>query len=100
MPTSAHPGADSATEPGRSDPVTRPMGIRQALREIRKGVVVMWWGFFDWLAVVSWKTLLLVSFLGLIIGGGILKLPTLACSAHRRRRSSSRSWRAASAGRS
>jgi sensor histidine kinase YesM len=27
----------------------------------------MWWGFFDWLAVVSWKKLLLVSFLGLIL---------------------------------
>ena len=51
------------------------MGIRQALREIRKGIVVMWWGFFDWLAVVSWKALLLVSFLGLILGG-ILKHPT------------------------
>ena len=53
------------------------MGIRQALREIRKGIVVMWWGFFDWVAVVSWKALLLVSFLGLIVGG-IFKLPTLA----------------------
>jgi LytS/YehU family sensor histidine kinase len=53
------------------------MGIRQAFREIRKGIVVMWWGFFDWVAVVSWKALLLVSFLSLIIGG-IFKLPTLA----------------------
>jgi hypothetical protein len=52
------------------------MGIRQAFREIRKGIVVMWWGFFDWVAVVSWKALLLVSFLGLILGGGIFKLPT------------------------
>ncbi len=52
------------------------MGIRQAFREIRKGVVVMWWGFFDWVAVVSWKALLLVSFLALILGGGIFKLPT------------------------
>ena len=52
------------------------MGIRQAFREIRKGIVVMWWGFFDWLAVVSWKALLLVSLLGLILGG-ILKVPNL-----------------------
>ncbi len=43
----------------------------------------MWWGFFDWLAVVSWKALLLVSFLGLILGG-ILKLPTPGLLAHRR----------------
>jgi sensor histidine kinase YesM len=28
---------------------------------------VLWWRFFDWLAVVSWKTLLLVSVLGLIL---------------------------------
>ncbi|TMH23982.1 MAG: sensor histidine kinase [Betaproteobacteria bacterium] len=53
------------------------MGIRQALREIRKGIVVMWWGFFDWVAVVSWKALLLVSFLGLILAG-IFKIPILA----------------------
>ena len=34
----------------------------------RKGIVVMWWAFFDWVAVVQWKALLLVSFLGLILG--------------------------------
>ena len=71
------PGTDNAAERGRSGPASRPMGIRQALREIRKGIVVMWWGFFDWVAVVSWKTLLLVSFLGLILAG-IFKIPTLA----------------------
>ena len=69
-------GTNSAAETGRSGPITRPMGIRQAFREIRKGVVVMWWGFFDWVAAVSWKALLLVSFLSLIIGGGIFNLPT------------------------
>ena len=68
---------DNDAERGKGDSAQRPMGIRQALREIRKGVVVMWWGFFDWVAVVSWKALLLVSFLGLILGGGIFKLPTL-----------------------
>jgi hypothetical protein len=71
------PGTDSAAERGKGDPASRPMGIRQAFREIRKGIVVMWWGFFDWVAVVSWRALLLVSFLGLILGGGVLKLPTL-----------------------
>jgi signal transduction histidine kinase len=71
------PATDNAAERGRSGPASRPMGIRQALREIRKGIVVMWWGFFDWVAVVSWKALLLVSFLGLILAG-IFKLPILA----------------------
>ena len=69
---------DNAAERGKGNPASQPMGIRQAFREIRKGIVVMWWGFFDWVAVVSWKALLLVSFLGLILGGGIFKLPTLA----------------------
>ena len=71
-------GTDSAAGPGKSDPAPGPMEIRQAFREIRKGIVVMWWGFFDWVAVVSWRALLLVSFLGLILGGGVFKLPTLA----------------------
>ena len=69
------PGTDSAAERGKSGPVPRPPGTRQSLREIRKGIVVMWWAFFDWVAVVSWKTLLLVSFLGLILAG-ILDRPT------------------------
>ena len=72
-----NPGTDSTAARGPSDAASRPMGIRQAFREIRRGIVVMWWGFFDWVAVVSWKALLLVSFLSLIIGG-IFKLPTLA----------------------
>jgi hypothetical protein len=70
-------GTDNAAESGKSGAASQPMGVRQALREIRKGVVVMWWGFFDWLAVVSWKALLLVSLLGFLLGG-ILKFPTLA----------------------
>jgi sensor histidine kinase YesM len=67
------PGPDKAGE-RTSGPAARPMGIRQALREIRKGIVVMWWSFFDWLAVISWKALLLVSFLGLILAS-ILNRP-------------------------
>jgi len=70
-------GTDSTADRGKGDPASRPMGIRQAFREIRKGIVVMWWGFFDWVAVVSWRALLLVSLLSLILGGGVLKLPTL-----------------------
>jgi LytS/YehU family sensor histidine kinase len=68
------PGTDNAAKRGKSGPASRPSGFRQSLREIRDGIVVMWWGFFDWLAVVSWKKLLLVSLLGLILGG-ILKHP-------------------------
>jgi len=59
------------------NPAPGSMGIRQAFREIRRGIVVMWWAFFDWVAVVQWKALVLVLFLGMIIGGGIFKLPTL-----------------------
>jgi hypothetical protein len=62
-PDQHSPATETAAERGKSGPAPQPMGIRQALREIRKGIVVMWWSFFDWLAVVSWKALLLVSFL-------------------------------------
>jgi signal transduction histidine kinase len=72
------PGTDNTAERGRSGPASQPTTARQALREIRGGVVAMWWGFFDWLAIVSWKMLLLVSFLSLILAGGILKHPTPA----------------------
>ena len=34
----------------------------------------MWWSFFDWLAVISWKALLLVSFLAMLLGA-MLKHP-------------------------
>jgi hypothetical protein len=68
------PGTDNTAERGKSGPALRPSGTRQTLREIRDGIVVMWWRFFDWLAVVSWKKLLLVSLLGLILGG-IFKHP-------------------------
>ena len=71
------PGTDNAAERGKSGPASEPMGFRQALREIHKGIVVTWWGFLDWVAVVSWKALLLVSFLALILAG-IFKLHALA----------------------
>jgi sensor histidine kinase YesM len=70
------PGNDDSAEQRRSAPASRPMGLRQAFREIRKGVVVMWWSFFDWLAVISWKALLLVAFLALILVGGVFHHPT------------------------
>ena len=68
------PGTDDAGERGTSGPAARRSGTRQSLHEIRDGIVVMWWRFFDWLAVVSWKKLLLVSLLALILGG-IFKHP-------------------------
>ncbi len=49
---------------------------KQALREIRDAVVVLWWRFFDWLAVVPWKTLAIVSVLVVVLAG-ILKNPEL-----------------------
>jgi len=63
----SRPDSDSAAARGKSQPDTPPSPGRQSLREIREAFVVLWWRFFDWLAVVSWKTLLLVSVLGLIL---------------------------------
>jgi len=63
------PGTDNAAERGMSGPASRRSGTRQSVGEIRDGIVVMWWRFFDWLAVVSWKKLLLVSLLALVLGG-------------------------------
>src|SRR4051794_39028253 len=61
-------GADNAAERGKSLPAVKPPSeTREALRGIRSAFVVLWWRFFDWLAVVSWKQLLLVSLLGLIL---------------------------------
>ena len=57
-------------------PPAPPMGIRQAFREMWRGLVAVWWGFFDWLAAVSWKTLLLVSFLGLLFAAILFSVGT------------------------
>jgi signal transduction histidine kinase len=73
-PDQRSPGTDNAVERGKSSPASPPAATRHTLREIGDGIVVMWWRFFDWLAVVSWKKLLLVSLLGLILGG-IVKHP-------------------------
>jgi len=71
-----NPGTGSAAEGGPGGANPEPMGTRQALRQIRKGIVVMWWAFFDWLAAISWKALLLVSLLVLILAA-ILNRPNL-----------------------
>jgi sensor histidine kinase YesM len=44
------------------------------MHSIRHGIVVAAWGFFDWLAVVSWTKLALVALLALIVAG-ILQHP-------------------------
>ena len=68
------PGIEDAAARGEGGSVARPSGTRQSLHQIRDGIVLMWWGFFDWLAVVSWKKLLLVSILALVLAG-IFKHP-------------------------
>ena len=42
---------------------------KQTLRELGDGIVVVGWRFFDWLAVVPWKTLVVIAVLALILGG-------------------------------
>jgi sensor histidine kinase YesM len=49
---------------------------REPLRDLRNGVAVVWWAFFDWLAVVSWTKLGVVCVLAMILGG-ILNYPLL-----------------------
>jgi len=79
MSTDQQSPASDAAARGRGAAVTpRPTTTRQALSEIRGGVAAMWWGFFDWLAIVSWKILALISLLILILVGGIYRHPTPA----------------------
>ncbi len=66
-------GADKSTPSGASSPAAQPSGTREALRDIRHAAVELWWRFFDWLAVVSWKTLAIVLVLGVILFAGVLR---------------------------
>jgi len=68
------PETDSGAARGTSTPSAQPSAAKGTLREVGNAIVVVWWRFFDWLAVVSWKKLLLVSLLGLILAA-ILKHP-------------------------
>jgi signal transduction histidine kinase len=68
------PDTDTAAGRGSAGTAARPAGFRQSLREIRELAVVLWWRLFDWLAVVSWRKLLLVSLLAMVLGA-ILKHP-------------------------
>ena len=67
-------GGEAPTVTPPQKPAIRPSANRQALRDMGDGIRVVWWRFFDWLAVVPWKTLILVSLLGLILAG-ILRHP-------------------------
>ena len=68
------PNAAGAAGQAQRPPAKPPSEAKQAMRGIGSAIVTLWWNFFDWLAVVSWKTLVLVSVLGLIVAG-ILKSP-------------------------
>jgi len=50
---------------------------REAFRDIGTAIAAVWWGFFDWLALVSWKSLVLIWVLVLILGG-VLHRPLTA----------------------
>ena len=72
MDTNPRPSGDAARDARASAPPRS--GIRQTLREVADAGAIIGWRFFDWLAVVSWKKLLLVALLMLILAG-ILKHP-------------------------
>ena len=59
---------------GNAPPTLQPPGAKQTFRDLGNTLVELWWRFFDWLAVVSWTTLLIVFGLGLI-AAGILHYP-------------------------
>jgi signal transduction histidine kinase len=64
----------NAAEHGNPSPAVQRSAAKQGLHDIGDGIAAMWWGFFDWLAVVPWKTLILVAVLGMIVAG-ILRHP-------------------------
>src|SRR5215831_19340642 len=66
-------GSDNAS---RDAPALQPPGTKQTLRDLWRVLVELWWRFFDWLAVVSWKTLLIVYALLLLLAA-MLNRPTL-----------------------
>ena len=67
--------AGSTADPGKAQPAPQPPNTRQSLRNLWRVIVELWWRFFDWLAVVSWKTLLLVYALLLLLAA-MLNRPT------------------------
>jgi signal transduction histidine kinase len=71
------PGTGGAAARGNSGPGMPPSTNQGTLREVWDSIVAVWWRFFDWLAVVSWKKLLLVSFLGLILAAMLSSVGTV-----------------------
>jgi len=61
------PSPDSAAPRGTPPPALQPPGTKQTLRDIGRLIVELWWRFFDWLALVSWKTLAIVYGLLLLL---------------------------------
>jgi LytS/YehU family sensor histidine kinase len=57
----------SAGGPDKSASALQPPNTRQTLKSFWRVIVELWWRFFDWLAVVSWKTLLIVYLLGIVL---------------------------------
>ncbi|HTD04038.1 sensor histidine kinase [Undibacterium sp.] len=47
------------------------------LREIGETIVVLWWAFFDWLALVSWRNLAIICVIVVVLAG-MLGAPQVA----------------------
>ena len=45
------------------------------LREAMKEATILWWSFFDWLALVEWRPLFIIWFLALFVFGAIIQMP-------------------------
>jgi len=58
---------NGTAQPNSATQTAPPPTVRETLRDLWRGIVTLWWGFFDWLAIVSWKTLLIVYGLGLLL---------------------------------
>jgi sensor histidine kinase YesM len=59
-----------ASDPSNSGSGNRPLQpptTRQTLRDFWRVLVELWWRFFDWLAIVPWKTLIIVYLLGVVL---------------------------------
>ena len=60
-------GTGDAAARGKAESALQPPGTKQTLRDIGRLIAELWWRFFDWLAIVSWKTLAIIYVLGLIL---------------------------------
>lgn len=63
--------------------------------DIVETTTVLWWRFFDWLAVVSWQNLAIVCFAVMMVVGPILRTPELGAFLPSAR-SLSKCWQVAS----